>query len=211
LNSTLSDNYINIKDIFNSQYNYPKLDSVRSEICKCLICNLNQAAITLTNHLIESSLKMCLAIRYSIENKNTEAQMEDLFKSGIEKYDKLDLDDNINRACRQALITKEQKIQLKQFKDDFRNPYSHASSVGILKDRMIKGKIISLNKGENPEKLLEKIFEDREEKVMFAKDVLPAHGILQTILAKQSSLDYFKQTDIIIRDMLTKIRPTPHN
>jgi len=85
LNSTLSDNYNKIEDIFNSRYNYPKLDSVRNEICKCLICNLNQAAITLTNHLLESSLKMCLAIRHSNENKSSEAQIDELFNPTCSK------------------------------------------------------------------------------------------------------------------------------
>lgn len=211
LNSSVSDNYIKIKDIFNSRYKYPKLDSVRSEICKCLICNLNQAAITLTNHLLESSLKMCLAIRYSIENKRPEAKMDELFRSGIEKYDKFNLEENINRACTQGLITKEQKIRLIQFKDDFRNPYSHASAIGILKTRMIKGKMISLNVGEKPEKLFERIFDDSDEIFMFAKDVLPAHGIVQSILANENSLDYFRQTDSIIKDMLIKIKPKQFN
>jgi len=76
---------------------------------------------------------------------------------------------------------------------------------------MIKGKMISLNDGENAEQFFERAFDDSDEKVMFAKDVLPAHGILQSILSIENSLDYFRQTDIIIRDMLTKIRPAPHN
>ena len=113
LNESLSVNYELIKDIFNSEYGYPELDPLRDEICKCLICGLNQAAVTLTNHLVESSIKKCLALKHSIDNKQDDMKLEDAFKSGIEKYDKLELEDTINRARTQGLITKAQKKQLK--------------------------------------------------------------------------------------------------
>jgi hypothetical protein len=70
LNQTIAPNYQITKEIFNREYGYPELDPLRDEICKCLICGLYQAAITLTNHLLESSLKKCLAIKYKIEHEN---------------------------------------------------------------------------------------------------------------------------------------------
>ena len=72
LNSQISINYEIIKDIFNSQYDYPALNPLRDEICKCFICGLYQSTITLTNHFLEKSLKFCLGIKYSIENKKPE-------------------------------------------------------------------------------------------------------------------------------------------
>jgi len=206
LNVSLYINYEAIKDIFNSEYGYPELDPVRDEICKCILFDLYQAAITLTNHLLESSLKKCLAMRFSITNKQEDTKLEDSFKEGIKKYDKLVLDDTINRACKQGLITKEQKIQLKKYKDDFRNPYSHAAAE-IFKDTTIKGKTISLIEGEEPEKLLERIFDDDSENVFDVKDILPAHGIEQSIIAERDSIQYFIKVDEIIREMLLKIKP----
>jgi len=38
----------------------PELDVIRHEVCLCLIFHLNQAAIALTNHLLESFLKYSL-------------------------------------------------------------------------------------------------------------------------------------------------------
>ena len=128
LNSCIKNNYEVIHDIFNFQYDYSVLDPIRDEICKCIICGLYQSAITLTNHLLEKSLKFCLAIKYSKSNNKDCRKLEDVFTEGINKYDNLLLEDTINRACTQHLITKEQKKVLKDFKDLFRNPYSHAST-----------------------------------------------------------------------------------
>jgi hypothetical protein len=126
LNLKIPFNHLGIEEIFNFEYDYLELDSLRDEVCKCIICGLNQAAMTLTNHLLESSLKKCLIMRFSIENKNDKTELTDTFKDGIDLYDDKLLDETINRACSQGLITK--KKTFKKFKDDFRNPYSHAST-----------------------------------------------------------------------------------
>jgi hypothetical protein len=206
LNLVLFQNYESIKDIFNVEYGYPELDPVRDEICKCIICNLHQATITLTNHLLESSLKKSLALKYSIANKQDNNKLEDAFKAGIEKYDKCDLEQTINQACTNNLITKEQKKQLKKFKDDFRNPYSHATASDIFKDTFVKGKTISMKDGENPESLLARIFNDNSDTHLSVKDILPIQGIVQIKIAKQDSVPYFRKVDEIIREMLLKIK-----
>lgn len=206
LNSILLPSYESIKDIFNFEYGYPELDPVRDEICKCIICNLPQATITLTNHLLESSLKKCLAMKYSIDNKQDNKMIENAFKDGIEKYDKCDLEQTINQACSNNLISREQKKQLKQFKANFRNPYSHATASEIFKDTVVKGKTISLIDGESPESLLERIFNDTLDNHLTVKDVLPIQGIVQVNIAKQISIPYFRNVDEIIREMLLKIK-----
>jgi len=79
LNTNMSSNYQIVADIFNTGYGYPELDPLRDEICKCIICGLHQASITLTNHLLEASLKKCLAIKYSIENRKNNLKPKDVF------------------------------------------------------------------------------------------------------------------------------------
>lgn len=207
LNSCIGDNYEVIRNVFDKEYGYPEFDPLRDEICKCVLCDLHQAAITLTNHLLESSLKKCLAMKHSISNKQNDIKLEDAFKEGITKFDQLDLDDTINRACTQGLITKEQKMLLKKFKDEFRNPYSHATTSEIFKDTTVKGKTISLNEGEIPENLLKRIFENDSDKVLVVKDILPIQGLVQVMIAKQISVPYFIEVDKIIREMLIKLKP----
>jgi hypothetical protein len=205
LNKTMFSKYQIIKDVFETEYGYPELDPIRNEICKCIICNLNQAAITLTNHLLEKSLKHFLIVKYSKENKREDTKIDDVFKDGIDRFDTCDLEKSINMACTQGLITKEQKKLLKKFKDDFRNPYSHASAKEIFKDMPIKGKSISLIEGESGEVLLKRIFDDSTEYLMPAKYLLPAQGIVQYCIAQRDSVPYFVQVDNIIRNITQKM------
>lgn len=208
LNAHIDINYDIIKEIFNLEYGYPELDPLRDEICKCIICGLNQAAMTLTNHLLESSLKKCLAMKYSIDNKQCDTKLEDAFKEGISKFDKLLLDDTINRACTQGLITKEQKEQFKNFKDDFRNPYSHASVIEIFKDYKVKGTVVSLKEDENPEEFVKRLFQTQPNDLLTVKDILPIQGLIQVGIAKQNIIPYFSEVDKTIREMLTKLKPS---
>lgn len=209
LKDQINSNYDIIKGIFNQEYGYPELDPLRDEICKCIICGFNQAAITLTNHLLESSLKKCLAMRFSIENKKENVELEDAFKGGIDEYDDKLLEDTINRACSQGLITKEQKIVFKKFKDDFRNPYSHASTNKIFKDLKVKGSVVVMSEREkeNPEEFIKRLFQTETEEYLTIKDILPIQGMAQVIVAKESIIPYFSQVDETIREMLKKLKP----
>lgn len=205
LNSCINPNYEIINKIFNSEYGYPLLDPVRDEICKCFICGLYQSTITLTNHLLEKSLKFCLGIKYSIENKSNEIELQDAFIDGIDKYDKVELDQTINAACTQGLITKEQKKELKDFKDKFRNPYSHANKK-IFSGKTIKGKVLSTQDLEpGIVHFLKTCFDPSLDKEIPLENLPFAQGICQVEIAKEDCYPYFMKVDEIIRYMLQKI------
>ncbi len=201
LNSSLSSNYELIATTFNSEYGYPEFDPLRDEICKCIICGLNQAAITLTNHLLEASLKKCLISRYTILHKqNSNEKLSEIFQAGIEKFDndKSDLSKSINAACSDGLITKEHKKLLHHFREAFRNSYSHATSSKIFKDVIVKGKEISSldeTSGEINENLN-------------VSQIPIIQGIIQYELATKESISYFKNVDAIIRHMIDKLKKT---
>jgi len=120
-------------------------------------------------------------------------------------YDRCDLNNTINKAYSNGLITEGQKKQLDGFRRDYRNPYSHAESAKIFGDSKVKGKPISLKDGENSNTLLTRIFEPMTTELP-VKDFLPIQGIAQVILAKEISIPYFSEVDKIIRNMLTKLR-----
>lgn len=206
LNSCIGPNYNKIKDIFNFKYGYPEFDPLRDEICKCIICNLNQAAITLTNHLLESSLKKCLAMKHSVSNKHKNIKLEESYKEGITKFDKRNLNENINTACTQGLITIEQKNLFLKFKNEFRNAYSHASTSDIFKNKSVKGKAVSLKEGESTENLLKRIFDNKSDKDLIIKDILPIQGLMQVAIAEQISIQYFTEVDKVLREILKKIK-----
>lgn len=205
LNLCITPNYEVISEIFNNEYKYPALDPIRDEICKCIICGLYQATMTLTNHLLERSLKFCLAIKYSKENRKEESIIEDVFVEGIEMYYKLDLQDTINRACSQGLITKPEKKELLTYRERFRNPYSHADA-NIFKDIYVKGKTMSTEdlKG-GLEEFFKKCFDDNTDSIVPLKNIPFAQGIFQIKIAKNDCIPYFSRVDEIIRNMLKKI------
>jgi len=206
LNSQITNNYGIVKDIFNSEYGYPALDPIRDEICKCFICGLYQSTITLTNHFLEKSLKFCLGIKYSIENKKDDIEIKDAFIDGIDKYDDLKLEQSINAACSQGLITKRQKEDLKNFKNKFRNPYSHANKK-IFSGKSVMGKQVSIKDLENGIEDFFKLCFDRNSDIEMPLENIPfAQGICQVEIAKEDCFPYFESVDKIIRDMLSKIK-----
>jgi hypothetical protein len=206
LNSQIEHNYGIINIIFNSEYGYLALDPVRDEICKCFLCGLYQSTITLTNHLLEKSLKFSLATKYSIENIKDEMQLEDVFVAGISQYDNITLWQSIDKAYLQGLITENQKHELIDFKNKFRNPYSHANKV-IFEGKTVKGKQLSIKQLENGiESFLETCFNSDSDKEMSLENIPFAQGIFQVEIAKEYCYPYFESVDNIIREMLTKIK-----
>jgi len=198
INLNIQQNYSSVHHIYKNEYNYPELDSVRDEICKCIIFGLSQAAFTLTNHLLESALKKCLIYNYTIENKQSgKKHLEEIFKEGIRNYDneKSDLSRSINAACTNGLITKKQKSTLHHFREKYRNSFCHASSQKTFGDFKISGKVISS---------VNEIFKPIENNLT-VKDIPIIQGLVQSMIASNYSLPYFNSVDEIIRDMLNKL------
>ena len=106
--------------MYNSEYGWPELDVVRNEICLCLIFGFHQAAIALTNHLLESLLKYSLIYLDYRQKSSTLSgdlleRMEKVFSENKEIYD-YSLDSCINKYRKEGLISKEQKKILHGFR-----------------------------------------------------------------------------------------------
>lgn len=95
LNICIPAHYKLVRNIFENPYDYATLDPIRNEICKCIICGLFQASITLTNFLLERSLKHCLSVSYIKENKRENINLDRTWIERITTYDKLELGDTI--------------------------------------------------------------------------------------------------------------------
>lgn len=113
----INKHYLSIREAYKNQYDWPELDPIRHEICICIMFGLCQAAITLTNHLLESLLKYALIISHGKDKKQKEEKIKgrvvsafvEKYKEGIKLYDDANLEKTINRACTVGLISKEQK------------------------------------------------------------------------------------------------------
>lgn len=205
LNKSISEKYPLVKDVFNAEYGYTQIDPIRSEICKCIICGLPQASITLTNYLMESSLKMALIIKYSVEHPSKSNDLREVFSEGVDKYADNDLQKTINQACSNGLITKEQKKKLSSFRENMRNPYSHANTKKILSGRKIRAKTIKYEPGDDPIKMFESMFNENDYSIINVDEAYISHGIMMGVFAENNHIEYFKEVDALIREMVAKI------
>jgi hypothetical protein len=206
LNKIMFLNYKAMESLFENQYGYPELDPVRAEICRCLVCGLNQAAITLTNHLLEMSLKTCLIFQYSKKNKGADTGIFDFFDEGVKKYDNVDLGQSINAACTIGLLTKEQKILLHNFREKFRNAFSHGSLEKTFGDNATKAKVITTKDFNSIEELGKIAFDESKDREVKLTKLPMFRGIAQAMYAKQNGMPYFVEVDKIIRSMLSNLK-----
>ena len=137
------ESYILVRKAFQQPYEWPEIDTLRHEVCLCLIFGLYQAAMTMTNHMLESFLKFSLSYKHtfnnldgSSEDRSTQGLVESL-RPGFKKYNSKNLYQSIEAAYKANLITDEQKDQLHVIRDAFRNAYSHADKEKIHGDKEI--------------------------------------------------------------------------
>lgn len=204
LNDKFGKNLTKIERQFNNEYGWPEFDPLRDEISKCLICDLCQAAITLTNHLLENFLKTMLVYNDSIQNNHKTNQLDLLtFRPSVDKYDGKDLAVTLGQAKRKGLISKDQWTLLDQYRNDFRNAYSHAEKKKIFKDTRVDAKFVRIENNQM----------DLSDSVKTLLIDLPfGQGIAQVILSKELAFDYFISVDKIIRDVLIRFTKIPrHN
>ena len=99
------------------------------EICDCLFLQKYMAAITLTNLLFETMVKLTLV--YHEANGRTlddGYDFENIYEKELNKYGKKNLGENIATLYKKKIITSEERNRLLSLKNLFRNPYSHGSN-----------------------------------------------------------------------------------
>lgn len=205
LNANIRNNYDTVADVFENEYGWPEVDSVRSEICKCFICGLYQAAITLANHLLESVLKKALIIDESAKNKTEQSDITNVFDDATEKYANKNLDFTINQACRKGLINKEEKNILHGFREQYRNAFSHADPQKTFSGISIPATIFTTKDLDNSEEFFKKAFTNKPNVTLSAENNVIIQGLIQSIKAEQEAASYFLTIDGIIRDLCSKL------
>lgn len=99
------------------------------EICDCLFLQKHMAAITLTNLLFETMVKLTLV--YHEANGRTlddGYDFENIYEKELNKYGEKNLGENIATLYKKNIITSEERDRLLYLKNSFRNPYSHGSN-----------------------------------------------------------------------------------
>lgn len=195
-----------VANAYNNEYGWPELDTLRHEACLCIAFNLNQAAITLCNHLLESLLKYSLIYSYSINNEPSKLPPSNEIvkavvghtKEGINKYGGMALNQTINGAFSAGLIDDNEKNKLHEFRRIFRNAYSHADKKKTFGDMLVpvQGARIEKNKIETNIPVETAIAE-----------IPIIHSIVQAMKAGEDAPNYFLYLDGLVRRMKKRVFP----
>ena len=205
LNANIRKNYNTIARAFENEYGWPEVDPVRNEVCKCLICGLHQAAITLTNHLLESVLKKALIIDESAKNKTEQCDITNVFDDATVQYAGENLCKNIERAYTIGLITEKEKETLHNCRKNYRNAFSHADPRKTFAGNSTPTTILTTKDLDNPEVFFKKVFADKPNVILSAENNVIIQGLMQSSKAEDESMDYFLTTDGMIRNLCSRL------
>lgn len=100
------------------------------QICDCFFLKKHMAALTLTNLLFETMIKLTLAY-YDADGRTMDeegVEFETILEKELAEYGKNKLAKNIECLFKKNVITEDVYKRLLDLKDLFRNPYSHGSN-----------------------------------------------------------------------------------
>lgn len=192
------ESHAQIEDQLCTGYGLPELEMLRVEACFCIIQGHWQGAVCLTNILLEAFLKLAL-VYSNIEEPEEHAQplsrLMNSLSDSVAKYMRKELNDTINVACTQGLITKEAKKTLHQYRERFRNAFFHADMQKMFGDQTapVTGADFATRGIEHDDVAIRSL------------PLLLGEALWQN--AKANAIPYFKQVDALIRKTLPKVFP----
>lgn len=202
--ASIQKQYSALRDAYEIGYGWPNLDPIRSEAALCLILELPQAAITLTNHLLESLLKETLITHHSMptvrdfDGDAVDAIIEGTAEARAMFGDAL-MGTTINAVKTAGLISKAQAKQLYQLRDHFRNPYSHGDKAKIFRDATVPVQAVKV--------MQDGTIAAGESRVVRVADFPIAQGLIQALIAQIDALEYFSYVDSLARELRAKLFP----
>ena len=184
-----------IADIISVPYNWPLLDAIRHEICDCILVGSTQAAVTLTNHLLEKALKALLMhSEPSNQNYTDAAEIEAHFENLNNQYGGMVLQKTIDACANKGLIKEEQATTLHDFRNKFRNAFGHADPKKTFGET--KKKVGIFNPFVHTEV---QVSEVKVANFPFLQDTT------QKQIADNDGTDYFRYVDSVIKDVMPKL------
>lgn len=197
----LNKNYLGVRDVYQTPYDWPELDPLRHEISICIMFGLYQAAITLTNHFLESLLKNTLITFYSKDKlaSQTGDPIQGLIegtREAREKYGNMNLRNTINAVHVAELISDKEKMMLDEFRVFIRNAYSHADKVKTFRDGTIPVQAANIDSGK---------LDVGDQQITRIADLIVGQGIVQAMIAEREAQIYFLQIDGLARILFIKL------
>ncbi len=197
--------YAQVRYAYQNSYEWPNLDPVRHEAALCIMLGLFQSGITITNHLLESLLKLSVVIASSKGNQpSSEEEIDgrvvdsliESYQDGLNQFGSSTLHDTINAAHKLGLVADEEKDQLHRIREDFRNAYGHAD-----KSKTFGGQSVSVQAVRLRNDRLE--LDQKADRPVAA--LLIGQGIAQARQAEAQGPDYFLYVDRLARNIREKL------
>lgn len=109
------------------------------EICDCLFLKKYMAAMTLTNLLFETMIKLTL-VYFEANGRTLDDgyDFENIYETELNKYGNKYLGENIEALYKKNIITSDGRERLLDLKNLFRNPFSHGSNNKYVESATIK-------------------------------------------------------------------------
>lgn len=197
--------YSEIKPIYETSYKLSEIQTIKNQVCECMIFGTYIAAMTLINHMFEQFLKFALMYDDSLKSeesrridKKTPFALLQIIKPSNEKFFRKNLNENIDTAFKANLIDQSEKDLLLLLKEKYRNAYAHGDRRKLYGQETIPIEEIIIEDGEFKSK-----GKKMEEKFHFPfADFLFLHSH-----AEVNCVDYLKKLDKIIRNVEDKIFP----
>lgn len=183
-----------LEDYIDAELLWPEMRYIKDEIIDCLLINASQAAITLTNHFLEKTLKLGLVYHTSGGKKVHFGDQLQTYEDALLKYDGESLHNNIESCFGLGLIDEQMRDSLHKFRKEIRNAFSHAEAKKTFGNLTAPAIIVPTD---NPNHYK-----------MSAHPIanMPfIHGMAQQILAEELAYPYFATVYTTLRMIETNV------
>ena len=201
-------NFSATKDINSISYNLGCIEFVKYRICECLIMNFNLAAMTLTNHYLEKSLKILLIYHDSHKYEVTYEDPSSLNRSlqiPTKEFDNKDLYKIIEFLFDRKLISQEEKDALDEMRHKYRNALSHSDRRKLYGEATNEWTYITGKEG--AEDLVNNNIDNYPKEELSNYNVPMADFLFIKQLSDNEALDYFLRLDTIVVNIIKKVFP----
>lgn len=179
-------------------YGLYELETLRAETCYCIIHGQFQAAVCLTNVLLELFLKRML-IHTSRDIPDSSEPPLTRYKNSMSaatvKYIGKHLNDTINIARKQGLISKDAAKTLHEYRARFRNAFFHADLQAMFGDQTTPVTGADMGKCEV----------EQDNIPIYSLPLIWGEAMWQN--ASANAIPYFIEVDGLIREALPKVFP----
>ena len=185
----MNSNYHKIKNIFHSQYDFMELNALRDEICRCIVCGFSQAALTLTNTLLELTT---ISVVDRAQKLNIHMDTTKIDKKQYGSSDS-NLGYRIEMLYYGRIISELQREDLHKCRIWLRNTFSHADLKSVGKEKM-------------PIEILNLDEQTKTDCTKSLLDLPMLKGIAFQMSAEENYINYFLYVDNFIRYVELKLQ-----